>query len=206
MENQVIKKSNTVKLNEVLGIQSIEDVLNNLSVEKNDESFNQTLIEIDEHVKSQMEIVEQQNHLAANNSGEFNVHTMESALSEVSSLIDVSKGIIQKVYEYVVTSDLLDPEVISAGAKMIEAARIAVSDYVDMYKSQIQFFNQIQMEMIKHKNRLEILDHKLKCDVDKVRQLEDKVADDVDLIEYTQERVISAMRDAGRNNKIIDVD
>ena len=202
-DNAIEKRSNVEKLNEVLGIESIDDVLDSLSVEKNDEQFNITLAEIDDHVKQQMQTLDKQTDLYKNNPANFNVHTMESALNEVSGLIEVSKGIIQKVYEYVKTSDLLDPEVIGAGAKMIEAARLAVCDYVEMYKKQIDHFNKIQMEMIKQRHKLEAMDYKVKCDVDKARQLDDKKdeGEDINLMEYTQERIVQAMKEVRLKEK-----
>jgi hypothetical protein len=201
------KRSSTEKLNELLGIQSIDDVLNELSIEKNDESFVKTLDEIDDHVRSQMEVIKSQGTLFKTNSEEFNVHSMESALNEVSGLIDVSKAIIQKIYDYVATSDLLDPDIIAAGAKMIEAARIAVSDYVDMYKNQIRFFNMIQLEMIKQKHKKELLDHKLQCDIKKAKALgDDDKIEDIDMLEYTQESIVKALRQYERDSDIAEAE
>jgi len=201
------KRSSTEKLNELLGIQSIDDVLNELSIEKNDESFVKTLDEIDDHVRSQMEVIKSQGTLFKTNSEEFNVHSMESALNEVSGLIDVSKAIIQKIYDYVATSDLLDPDIIAAGAKMIEAARIAVSDYVDMYKNQIRFFNMIQLEMIKQKHKKELLDHKLQCDIKKAKALgDDDKIEDINMLEYTQESIVKALRQYERDSDIAEAE
>ena len=209
MTTKVTKQSNVEKLNNILGIQTIDDVLNDLNIEKNGDAFNQTLSEIDDHVKSQMAVVQSQGELCKMGDEAFNVHTMESALNEVSGLIDTSKAIIQKIYEYIATSDLLDPDVISAGAKMIEAARVAVSDYVDMYKQQIDFFNSIQMEMIKQNHKKELLDHKLQCDIEKARALagDDLKNKNIDMIEYTQESVIKVLSNLEKveKSKVIDI-
>jgi predicted transcriptional regulator len=193
--------SNIVKLNEALGIESIDDILSDLDVEQNQEGFNNTLKEIDVHVKSQMEIIQQQKMLYQTEPNQFNVHTMESALNEVSGLIEISKGIITKVYEYVQTSSLLDPEIISAGAKMIEATRVAISDYIDMYKNQIRFFNTIQLEMIKQKNKKELIEYKMRCDVEKNDLLGNGSKNDIDMKEYTQESIIKALNTYEKNMK-----
>jgi hypothetical protein len=205
MTTNLEKRTSTQKINEVLGISNINDILESLNVEKNDDALNKTLIEIDDHVKNQMEVINKQTQLYQTGQNNFNVHTMESALNEISSIIDVSKGIIQKVYDYIITSDLMDPDVIGSAAKMIEATRIAVSDYVEMYKSQIAFFNSIQMEMIKQNNKKELLLYKQQLDIEKAIKLngdDTGSPDDVNMMEYTQERIIQALKNVNRSEPI----
>lgn len=137
------------KLNNLLGIsedQTIDDFLDDLDVDANQVSS--ALSSIDDSVKETVQNLETNMAKLSVNLGESDLVTVsqvETNLAELKELIDTSKRVIQHVYESIVTSDLVDSELIQAMAKLIEATHINIADYIDIYKQKIAFFDKVKL-------------------------------------------------------------
>lgn len=137
------------KLNNLLGItddQTIDDFLDDLDVDANQVSS--ALSSIDDSVKETVQNLETNMAKLSANLGESDlvtVNQVETNLAELKDLIDTSKRVIQHVYESIVTSDLVDSELIQAMAKLIEATHINIADYIDIYKQKIAFFDKVKL-------------------------------------------------------------
>lgn len=137
------------KLNNLLGIsddQTIDDFLDDLDVDANQVSS--ALSSIDDSVKETVQNLEANMAKLSANLGESDlvtVNQVETNLTELKDLIDTSKRVIQHVYESIVTSDLVDSELIQAMAKLIEATHINIADYIDIYKQKIAFFDKVKL-------------------------------------------------------------
>lgn len=137
------------KLNNLLGItddQTIDDFLDDLDVDANQVSS--ALSSIDDSVKETVQNLETNMAKLSANLGESDlvtVNQVETNLTELKDLIDTSKRVIQHVYESIVTSDLVDSELIQAMAKLIEATHINIADYIDIYKQKIAFFDKVKL-------------------------------------------------------------
>ena len=64
------------------------------------------------------------------------------------------------IYQSVITTDLVDPELISAMAKLIEATHINIADYLDLYKQRVVFYDKIKL--MNYQQQLTIEKMKLK--------------------------------------------
>ena len=196
-KNKIIKKeSPTNKLNNILGIENIDEMLNDLDIPTGDDNgISNILNDIDVKVKDAVKTIDNQTQLYNSSNGDISLHTIQSSLGEISELILISKKIIKHVYEIVVTSELIDPEVIGSIAKMIEASRIAVADYIELYKDRIRFYNTLQLEYVKHQNKKELLERKHQMDLEKKSIIDNKENDEEieNMLEYTQERIVKAI-------------
>ena len=145
----MIMQSAKEKLNNLLGItedQTIDDFLDDLDVDANQVSS--ALSSIDDSVKETVQNLETNMAKLSANLGESDlvtVNQVETNLTELKDLIDTSKRVIQHVYESIVTSDLVDSELIQAMAKLIEATHINIADYIDIYKQKIAFFDKVKL-------------------------------------------------------------
>ena len=103
-------KSPTEKINEALGIEpdgSIDDVLKEFEDEMDvlADGMKNTVAKIDNQIVSKPD----------------DIHTLTQSLGELSDLIGTSKNMLRSVYDYVTSSDILDPDVIGSGADLIKA-------------------------------------------------------------------------------------
>lgn len=78
-------------------------------------------------------------------------------MGELKELIDTSKRVVQHVYESIVTSDLVDSELIQAMAKLIEATHINISDYIDIYRQKTAFFDKVKLMNLQHAQKADLM-------------------------------------------------
>jgi len=172
-------KGSTDKINEALGIgegESIDDVL---------AGFDDELSNIETNMQSAVDKID--NELATQ-SGD--IHSLTQSLGELSDLIKTSKAMLSDVYDYVSSSEIMDPDVIGAGADLLKASNELIREYLDLYKEKLRHFNSIEMEMIKAQNRkdLEQFKHDLKNQGGETEEV-------TDVVEYTQESVVKVISD-----------
>lgn len=156
------------KLNNLLGIsadQTIDDFLDDLEVDEN--QISSALSSIDAEVKQTVQNLDVGISKLSTNLGEQDLITVtqvEDNLKELKDLIDTSKRVIQHVYESIVTSDLVDSELIQAMAKLIEATHINISDYIDLYKQKIAFFDKVKLMNLQYMQKADLLKLKYKLE------------------------------------------
>jgi hypothetical protein len=170
------KMTTTNKLNEALGItsnESIDDVIK----EFDDEllSLKTDMTETVDKIDASIEIQD--------------IHSMKETFGELSDLIGSAKSMLVGVHDYVSSSEILDPDVLRAGADLIKSSREVISEYLNVYKQKMQHFQNIEMEMIKLENKknFEKYKHSLKLEL-----LDDNNTGD-DYIKYNQESVVKVI-------------
>ena len=101
------------------------------------------------------------------------------------------------VYDYVSSSDIMDPDVIGAGADLIKASNELIREYLEIYKEKMKHLNSIDLEMIKAQNRKDL--ERFKFELKNGKPVDGEVVEEVN---YTQESVVKAIADfeAGRIN------
>lgn len=174
-------KTTTEKLNDALGISegdSIEDVISN---------FDNELETIESGMKDAVEKID-------TSIVTTDVHGLEDTFKELSDLIGSAKSMLINVYEYVSQSEILDPDVLRSGADLIKASREVIAEYLAVYKTKLQHYNNIEMEMLKFENKkqLEKYKHELKTSND--------IIADEDMVKYVQEDVIHALNDLDKTS------
>lgn len=188
------------------GISDINDLFNQKDIDEILNQANNKIKDIDSELKDRK--IEIDKALADTTSltlktkedlivADQKVLEIDESLKEITALITTSKNIIQKVYSFINTTSFIDGDVISAAAKMIEAARITISDYIELYKEKMKLASSFQMEILKHKNRLELEDYKANLKIKVSKELNTKGADDNtgETMVYTQEAVMKMIND-----------
>jgi hypothetical protein len=96
-----------------------------------------TFDNIDDKVKENMQIID--NNISDIQTGKTTdsilaIKNMDLSMKEIEDLICMSKKMFKHIYENIISSDLLDSELISAAAKMLESVHINIAEFISMYK------------------------------------------------------------------------
>lgn len=181
------------KLNSILGIspdQGIDSYLDDLettTAEVNTE-VKKTFQEIDKS------IADLQNNPEADAQWKLDtVARLRDNLKGIDELVSLSTNLIKHLYTNIISTDLIDPELIEAAANLIKATHDNIAEYIDLYKDREKFYERIQLEMLKHKNNLELLNKKYELES---RKLSDPLsADPENLQTFDQDKIIRMLKD-----------
>ena len=182
----------TKKINEALGIDSIEGFLSDLDV-KDDIT---QLDNIDEQVRENTDKIDTQIQEYKENGVQcVNVADIQSSLKEIRDLINISKDTIRHTYEQIVSTELVDPEALQALSKLLEATHLTVAEYINLYKDRLAFYDKIRLEQIKHSHDIEKIKYKHELDMKKLESKQ--VSQNIDMSgsssAYSQEDIIKSL-------------
>jgi hypothetical protein len=96
-----------------------------------------TFDSIDDKVKENMQTID--NNISDIQTGKITdsilaIKNMDLSMKEIEDLICMSKKMFKHIYENIISSDLLDSELITAAAKMLESVHINIAEFISMYK------------------------------------------------------------------------
>ena len=184
----------TIKINEALGLGSggIDEFLSDLELD----TANDKLNNIDQHIRDDVDQIDNQIKQYDNGGlANLDITKLDSSFAEMKELIEVSKLTIKHVYESVVSSELVDSEMVQALSKLLEATHISISEYINMYKSRVDFYDKVRMEILKQQHKLQQMDHKHKLDMEKLNAAKESKSIDTpnNYVSYSQEELIKQM-------------
>lgn len=188
----------TKKLNDALGLGDggIDEFLDDLNI---DDIPNNTFANIDSKVKENIENIDSQiERYNENGVQNLDITNIETSLSEIKDLINISKQTIKHVYDSLVSNELVDPELVGSLSKLLEATHITISEYIDLYKNRLAFCDKVKLEMMKFMQKKELMEIKHKYDLEKINiQKVDKVVEceNKEMVSYSQEDIISKLKE-----------
>ena len=97
-------------------------------------------------------------------------------LAEIDNILDIAKNVMQHVYGVVTSTDILDAATIAAAAKLINETRGLVQEHLEIQRAQREFLNKIQMEEIKHRHQMELMEKKFELEQKRYQQKNPPVA------------------------------
>lgn len=185
------------KIDQVLGLnsnESIDDFLDNLSF---DSELSTNISEVSEDVREKMsEIDDQINSIQKTGSADvLQIQNMNSTMKEVEDLIFTSKKMFKHIYENIITSDLIDAEVVSAVAKLMEGIHINISEFISMYKDRQKYIDKIKLMVFQQEQRKEMEELKHKLAMERMKSKIDSNAVDADatMKNFSQEAIIKVL-------------
>lgn len=163
------------KIDSVLGIppgESIDNFLDNLNLDTKQikESFDNVdslviskLDELDDKIKNIQDDPSQVTMLQMND--------LTMSLKEIEDLVKISTNMFKHIYDNIISSDLIDSELVSSIAKLLESIHVNIAEFISIYKSKHKFIEKIklmvfaqeqkkEMMAIKHKYDMELLEAK----------------------------------------------
>lgn len=93
---------------------------------------------------------------------------MDASLREVEEMIDLSKQLFKHIYENIVSSDLLDSELIEAAAKMLESVHVNIGEFLQLYRDKQRFAEKIRVMVFQQEQKKELMLLKHKLDMEKL--------------------------------------
>lgn len=185
----------TQKLNEALGIESIDSFLSSISI---DEGKMNELNEVDEKVKDDIKRIDEQiENYRTGGIEKVDLDDIQGSLSHIKELVDISKETIRYIYQQILDSELVDSELVGSFSKLLEAVHIQISEYIGLYKDRQSFYAKVRLEAIKHQNKMEQIRLKHQLDMEKLEKTGNKGAVDVENmnVEYSQENLIKMLEE-----------
>lgn len=155
----------TKKINEALGIENVEDFLSDLNIDDDVRQLNN----IDEQVKHNVDKIDQQ--IANYKDGgiqKVDIGDISTNLNEIKDLIAISKDTIRHVYEGIQSSELIDSELVGSFSKLMEATHLTISEYINLFKDRLAFYDKVRFEAIKHQHDMEKIKYKHDLDMEKL--------------------------------------
>lgn len=190
------------KLDQALGIdssESIDDFLEDISIDSEGLQKSKEAVEsIDHSLKMALDevdnsIVEYSKSKTDEAKRSEAVSGIESSLEEIGELVTVTKQIIKHIYNNIISTDLLDAELIEAASNFIKTAHENISEYIGIYKDRLKFYDKIQFEMIQHEHKKELLQMKYKLEAQNSPSGITGTAENMKV--YSQEDIVKAMKD-----------
>lgn len=193
------KLSTKEKLDAALGIeegQSIDELLEELASESS--SISASFGAIDEKVHESLQKVDASLEAAKSGSQDSSLalRDMDASLREVEELIELSKRLFKHLYENIVSSDLIDSELIEAAAKMLESVHVNIGEFLQLYRDKQRFAEKIRVMVFQQEQKKELMLLKHKLDMEKLEKKAKDEAGSEDLVEYSVEDITRALKKA----------
>ena len=180
---------NKDRLNELLGIQegqSFDDYINEGTsmdqtqsvIDKTQALINETqskIEDIDEKFQSNMQVIDDaQTKLQCSRDTEGSAANridtlvnVEGAFKSIDGPDDTTQSMVGNVYGIISSCDVLDSETVGAAASLIGETRQLIAEYTGLYKQRVKFFDNVKMEMLKQKNKEDLMRLKYQLDREK---------------------------------------
>lgn len=200
-ESQPSKLSSKDKIDAVLGItggKSVDEFLDGLSLDT--EAIHETLGAIDDQVQTSLQNIDQ----AASNiqsqseqgSSILEIKNIDLSLREVEDMISLSKKMFKHIAESILTTDLVDSELVQAASKLLESIHINIAEFIQLYRSKQQFVDKIKVMIFQQEQKKELMLLKHKLDLERLSKKDagdPKAVEAEGMVSYSQESIIKAM-------------
>lgn len=192
------------KIDQLLGIkddQSIDSFLDDLSFETDE--IQNTFSDIDDKVKENLQNIDNNiNDIQAGKTDSIlALKNMDLSMKEIEDLIGMSKRMFKHIYENIVSSDLLDSELISAAAKMLESVHINIGEFLQMYRDRQRFIEKIKLMVFQQEQRKELMALKHKYDLEKAAAKNEPTAVEAEnVMAYSIEEITRLMHNKENND------
>ena len=203
--------STTSKINSILGIknnQTIDDFLNEMDNDSN--SITETMSNISDNIKSTISNID--NSLSALE-GQQSVNSpqlltnIDSSMKEVEDLISTSKKIFKHIYEGIITSELIDSELVGSLSKLLEAIHINIAEFINLYKERARYIDKIKIMVFQQKQKMDIMERKHQMELEKLKIKSESKAIDVqaDEVIFDQNKLIEMLDDIDQKDNDINI-
>lgn len=201
-ESQPSKLSSKDKIDAVLGItggKSVDEFLDGLSLDT--EAIHETLSAIDDQVQTSLQNIDQAASSIQSQSEQgsslLEIKNIDLSLREVEDMISLSKKMFKHIAESILTTDLVDSELVQAASKLLESIHVNIAEFIQLYRSKQQFVDKIKVMIFQQEQKKELMLLKHKLDLEKIQAKGDKedpkAVEAEGMVSYSQESIIKAM-------------
>lgn len=159
------------KIDKALGLasgQSIDDFLDDMQIDE--EKANEAMSSISDEVHQSLAEVDSQLHeLQTNPSTDLTITDLDTSMKEVQDLIVMSKAMFKHIYENIISSELIDSELIGSTSKMLESIHINIAEFISLYRDKMKFVEKVKMMLFQQNLKKELMDKKHQQDIEKMK-------------------------------------
>lgn len=186
------------KLDKALGIssgKSVDDFLSDLDL--NEENSREVLSKVEGAIKESVEEIAgtlQEIKDPSDIDRPSLASDIQKSFNDINELVGLSKKIINHLYTDIVSSELVDSELIASTASFIQATHENIKEYVEIYRDQLRFFNSIKLEMLRHENKKREMELKHKYDMEKISASNPLNETPENMKVFDQEGIVKALK------------
>ena len=94
--------------------------------------------------------------------GVLAISDMTASLKEIEGLISEAKEVFLHIKDNIVSTDLIDSELIQGAAKFLEAMHVNIAEFISIYKQKSKFVEKIKLMIFQQQQRIELAELKHK--------------------------------------------
>lgn len=189
------------KIDAVLGItggKSVDEFLDGLSLDT--EAIHGTLETIDDKVKQSLTTIDTMASQIQNQSDVgssiLQLKSLDLSLYQIEEMINLSKQMFKHIADSILTTDLVDSELVQAASKLLESIHINIAEFISIYQSKQHFVDKVKTMILQQEQKKELMLLKHKLDMEKIKAKEDpqdKAIDVEGTITFDQTAIIKRM-------------
>lgn len=161
------------KLDAIFGItggKSVDDFLNDLSLEAND--VQDAMSSIEQNVKDQVEKLDA--YEVSIQTGQstdvmLDIASMSKSLKEIEDMVSLSKSILSHVANGILATSLIDSEAVQAYSKLLESIHLNIVEFIQVYKSKQDFMNKIKYALFQQQQKKDLMLFKHNLELEKIK-------------------------------------
>ena len=157
------------KIDQALGVscgKSMDQMLDELSLDE--KSVHDTLDGFDSTLKGAVERIDEKALELQRGVGDgaLAIQDMTMSLKEIEGLIAEAKSIFLHIKENIVSTDLIDSELIQGAAKFLEAMHVNIAEFISVYRQKAKFVEKIKLMIFQQQQRIDLMNLKHKHDLE----------------------------------------
>lgn len=147
------------KIDQALGIscgKSMDQMLDELDIDS--DGIEKTLNGFDDTLRKEVDNIDRKalELQKGVGNGALAISDMTDSLKEIEGLVNEAKAIFLHIKENIVSSDLIDSELIQGAAKFLEAVHVNIAEFISIYKQKSKFVEKIKLMIFQQQQRLEL--------------------------------------------------
>lgn len=185
------------KIDKLLGIennQSIDDFLDDISlnVDKLSASFDNIQEDVQQNIKNVDSKIKE-----INSGSILEISDLTMSMKEIEDMIVLSKKMFKHIYENIISSDLLDSELISAASKLLESIHINIAEFISFYKDKQRYIDRVKIMVFQQEQKKELMILKHQQDLEKLkyRNESEQIDENANNVTYSFEEVLKGISD-----------
>lgn len=185
------------KIDKLLGIennQSIDDFLDDISldVDKLSASFDNIQEDVQQNIKNVDSKIKE-----INSGSILEINDLTMSMKEIEDMIVLSKKMFKHIYENIISSDLLDSELIGAASKLLESIHINIAEFISFYKDKQRYIDRVKIMIFQQEQKKELMILKHQQDLEKLkyRNESEQIDENANNVTYSFEEVLKGISD-----------
>lgn len=132
--------------------------------------------------------------------GVLAISDMTDSLKEIEGLVNEAKAIFLHIKENIISTDLIDSELIQGAAKFLEAMHVNIAEFISIYKQKSKFIEKVKLMILQQQQRIELAEikHRQNLELLEAKKKEPEAVDaQGEGLEFDTDRIMKSMSKSG---------